>query len=72
MWKSASAKLITKITNKKMNLTKKEKEIIISGLEMYKGRLKKLLRDSQVAGVGEKDIKQAFLQTDQLVAKFME
>lgn len=55
-----------------MEFTKKELEAISQGLELYKVRLKKLLRDSQQVGAGEKEIKMAFLQTETLINKIQQ
>lgn len=47
--------------------TKRQLEIILVGLDMYKLKLKKIMSDSANLKVAEKEVKQVFLETEDLI-----
>lgn len=52
-----------------MEFNKKELEIVQIGVEMYKAKLKKMLKDSVALKAGEKEVKIIFLETERLIEK---
>ncbi len=50
-----------------MNLAPKDLKSVLLGLELYKSKLKKTLKQTDEVKVGEKDVKQAFLDTEALI-----
>ncbi len=55
-----------------MKLTTKEKAILLIGLQMYKKKISKMMKDSGDLQVGEKEIKITFLETDRLIERVQE
>lgn len=54
-----------------MDFSKEELQIVHIGLDMYKAKLKKMLKDSGTLKVGEKEVKQKFLKTDVLIGRIV-
>lgn len=52
-----------------MTFTPKELEIISLGLELYKAKLKKVMKDTDAVKAGEKDVKQTFFETERIIQK---
>ena len=47
--------------------SKREKEIILSGLEMYKKDIKKMMKQSENLKTAEKEVKHTFLEVENLI-----
>lgn len=52
-----------------MKFSIEEAKMILAGLQMYKKKLGKMLKDSETLKVAEKDIKDSFLKTDKLIER---
>ncbi len=50
-----------------MTINPKDLKAVLLGLELYKNKLKKTLKQTDEVKVGEKDVKQAFLDTEALI-----
>jgi hypothetical protein len=55
-----------------LDLTSKQVQIVLAGLEMYKKEVKKMLKKNDELKVSEKEVKQTFLEVESLIGKVME
>lgn len=52
-----------------MNIPSKELKLIRRGLDLYKAKLKKAMKQTEEVGAGEKDVKSVFLETEALISR---
>ena len=53
-------------------LTKKQLEIVLIGLKLYKEKAKKMMKQSEELRTAEKEIKNTFLEVEALISKVSE
>lgn len=50
-----------------ISLTEKQKELVLGGLNLFKKSLKKMLKQSEELKVGEKPVKETFLEVESII-----